>query len=561
MGISDLQDGHKIIHDPVTKANLFNIQFSSVFSIPTLSKPTYWNSTYPSMAKITVSRAGVLKLMANIREHKATGPDGIPGRLLKYCALELADTFTLLFQKSLEQGIVPKDWKKAKIVPIFKKGDRSKVENYRPISLTSISCKLLEHIVHSNVMDHLDAHKILNNAQHGFRQRRSCETQLITTLDDFSKCLDKKQQIDGILLDFSKAFDKVDHHKLLLKLHDFGIHNSLHTWMESFLLGRQQTVIVDGVESSPKPVLSGVPQGTVLGPLLFLIYINDITQKLSPGTVIRLFADDSLLYRIIKSPKDAEILQQDLDTLQEWEAENKMEFHPGKCLVLRITNKLKPLLFDYKIHNTILSITNSAKYLGVTIDSNLNWNQHVNNITSKANSTLAFIQRNTYSCHRNVKEKCYKAFVRPILEYGCCVWDPHHNNQIEQLEKIQKRAARFITQNYEFKSGNTRKNMENLGWVPLQERRARNKLNILFKAKHSLIDIPIDSLKSSNRKTRGNSCNFFVPSSSVDSHLYSFYPSTIRLWNSLPENIKSADSLSAFTNQLTNLTCAPTISK
>ena len=289
------------------------------------------------MPNITVSRAGVIKLMANIKEHKATGPDGIPGRLLKYCAYELADTFTLLFQKSLEQGRVPHDWKKARIVPIFKKGDKSKVENYRPISLTSIACKLLEHIIHSNIMDHLDAHNILNSAQHGFRQRRSCETQLITTLDDFSKCLDKKQQIDGILLDFSKAFDKVDHQKLLHKLHNFGIQNSLLKWMESFLLGRQQTVIVDGAESPPKPVLSGVPQGTVLGPLLFLIYINDITHKLSPGTIIRLFADDSLLYRIIKSPEDAKILQKDLDTLQKWELENKMEFHPGKCLVLRIT--------------------------------------------------------------------------------------------------------------------------------------------------------------------------------------------------------------------------------
>ena len=327
--------------------------------------------------------------------------------------------------------------------------------------------------------------------------------------------------------------------------------------MESFLLGRQQTVIVDGVESSPKPVLSGVPQGTVLGPLLFLIYINDITQKLSPGTILRLFADDSLLYRVINNPDDAKTLQRDLALLQEWELKNQMEFHPEKCLVLRITNKLKPILSNYSIHNTILSVTNSAKYLGVTIDNNLNFNDHVNNISSKANSTLAFIQRNTYSCPKNVKEKCYKAFVRPILEYGCCVWDPHNKNQIEQLEKTQKRAARFITQNYELKSGNTRKNMENLGWVTLQERRARSKLNTLFKAKHGLIDIPTEDLKNSQRLTRRSSQNYFLPSSSVDGHKYSFFPSTIRLWNSLPSNIKCTNSVTAFKSSLNNITCLP----
>ena len=211
----------------------------------------------------------------------------------------------------------------------------------------------------------------------------------------------------------------------------------------------------------------------------------------------------------------------------------------------------------YKIHNTILTITKSAKYLGVIIDSNLNWNEHINKTTSKANSTLAFIQRNTYSCPKNVKEKCYKAFVRPILEYGCCVWDPHTKNQKDKLEKVQKRAARFITQNYELKSGNTRINMENLGWVPLQERRARNKLNLLYKAKHSLVDIPTEGLKPSFQRTRGSSLNYIVPSSSVDSHLHSFYPSSIRLWNSLPADVKSASTATVFKNKITQLTCAP----
>ena len=204
-------------------------------------------------------------------------------------------------------------------MPLFKKGDRTKAENYRPISLTSLSCKLLEHVVHSNIMTHFDSHKILNNAQHGFRKRRSCTSQLINTLDNFADCLKLKQQIDAVLLDFSKAFDKVDHEGLILKLKHLGICNPLLEWIRSFLIGRSQKVIVDGMASNPKPVLSGVPQGTVLGPLFFLVYINDISEGLTEGTKISLFADDSLLYRKINSTNDSIILQKDLDALQRWE--------------------------------------------------------------------------------------------------------------------------------------------------------------------------------------------------------------------------------------------------
>ena len=251
--ISDFCDGINVIQDPLTKANMFNNQFSSVFPTPGAPIPRTSNSSFPPMPNLKVSRKGVLRLMLDIKENKATGPDGIPGKLLKTCAHELADSFTLLFQKSLDNGVIPDEWKKAKIAPVFKKGDKGKAENYRPISLTSIPCKLLEHIICSSIMSHLDKFKILNDAQHGFRKNRSCETQLITTLRDFSTSLNDKSQTDAIFLDFSKAFDKVDHQILLSKLHGYGINPTLVTWAESFLLGRtqSQSVIVDGTESSP----------------------------------------------------------------------------------------------------------------------------------------------------------------------------------------------------------------------------------------------------------------------------------------------------------------------
>ena len=399
-------------------------------------------------------------------------------------------------------------------------------------------------------MDFFDSTNFLTPLQHGFRQKRSCETQLLTTLNDFCKCLNNSGQTDAIVLDFSKAFDKVDHKRLLYKINRAGIQGPLLDWITSFLLNRSQYVIVDGCTSKPKDVLSGVPQGTVLGPLLFLIYINDIGDNLSPGTKLRLFADDSLLYREIKSILDSYILQKDLDALQAWEIENKMEFHPLKCQVLRLTNKLNPIINPYNIHDVTLKVYDSVKYLGVTIDSKLTWKDQVSNVYNKANFMMSFLECNFYRCPPHVKEQCYFALVRPILEYGCSAWDPYRAYQIDQLEKINKRAARFVTGNYKREHGNTLKNMETLGWPPLSERRSRQKLTMLFKIRSNLIHIPSSDLIQNPRKAD----NFLVPSSSVDSHLYSFYPSTIRLYNSIPLNLKSSCSLPSFKASLEKIT-------
>ena len=237
----------------------------------------------------------------------------------------------------------------------------------------------MEHIIASNLTAHFNKHNILYDLQHGFRQKRSCEMQLIQLVEDLGRQLIQGNQVDLILLDFSKAFDKVNHLKLLFKLSQHGVKGKTLNWIRAFLLGRTQAVVLEGESSSEVPVTSGVPQGSVLRPLLFLLYINDLPQNIQ--SQVRLFADDTAVYLTVNSPQYANTLQADLDTLQEWEQTWDMEFNPGKCQVLHISNSNDPLLSQYTLHGQVLESTDSAKYLGINISKTLNWNYHINEIT------------------------------------------------------------------------------------------------------------------------------------------------------------------------------------
>ena len=262
------------------------------------------NRSAPFMNDIVVSAVGVTKLLKGLNPSKALGPDELHPRVLKELASELGPVFAHLFQQSIDTGEIPKEWSLANICPLFKKGDRSLACNYRPVSLTCVPCKLLEHIVCSNIMAHLDEHKLLSDRQHAFRKRHSCETQLITVINDWAKILDIGGQVDTFILDFEKAFDTPPHELLKCKLYGYGIGGKTLKWIDSFLCFRQQRVVVNGIKSDWAPVLSGVPQGTVLGPVLFSLYINDITTDID--SEIRLFADDCVCYREIKGTEDTE---------------------------------------------------------------------------------------------------------------------------------------------------------------------------------------------------------------------------------------------------------------
>ena len=228
-------------------------------------------------------------------------------------ASTIAPILTITFQKSINSGTPPSDWLKAHIVPIHKKNDRTIASNYRPISLNSIPCKILKHIIFTSIHKHLESNNILTDRKHGFRSKRSCETSLLTTFNDLTSTLDKNHQIDLVLLDFSKTVNTVPHKRLLHTLDHHGIRASTHLWIKKCLTNRTQEVLVEGCKSGQVYVSSGVPQGTVLGPLLFLLYINDMPSHISPGTSLKHFADDAMLYRQINNHTDQDNLQLDLD--------------------------------------------------------------------------------------------------------------------------------------------------------------------------------------------------------------------------------------------------------
>ena len=440
-----------------------------------------------------------------------------------------------------------------------KQGNRQQPSNYRPISLTSIVSKLFEQIVNSNIMKHLETNNILSDHQYGFRHSRSCETLLITLLHDLSCCYDTGIQTDINFTDFAKAFDTVPHQRLLYKLDWHGIRGNLKNWISSFLNHRTQCVVLDGISSSRCPVLSGVPQGTVLGPTLFSIYINDLPESILHSS-IKLFADDCIIYRAIRTPEDAERLQEDLCALQEWQQRWLMRLNVSKCFTMTVLHpRRNKIITPYRLHNHLLSPVEHYKYLGIIIQSDLKWHLHIQSITSKANQMLGLLKRNLRTSSIHLRERAYLSLVRPKLEYATTVWNPHLTTDKIALEKVQRRAAQYVKGIYSYHASVTQM-VNELKWESLESRREQLSLTMLYNILKQNVYLPPEyipefHLQTSQYQLQTRSCHMFrliEPFCNTDTYKYSFIPSTSRQWNVLPRYIFEAENTDVFKSLLRN---------
>ena len=549
--VQPLRSEGKLHSDDKDKAEILNKQFKSVFTKDSESfkEQSLHKPQFPKIKEIHICEKGVTKLLKELKVNSASGPDDISNRILKHSAEELSPVLTFIFRQSLTNGILPSDWLKANVVPMYKKSDKQQAENYRPVSLTSVCCKIMEHVLCKHLRNHLDRCNILTKFQHGFRRHHSCETQLLITLDDILKNYDQKHQLDIIILDFSKAFDKVSHNLLLTKLYSMGVSGAVHKWISAFLHNRTQRVVVNGVFSDDAPVSSGVPQGSVLGPLLFLCYINDLPNCVK--SQVRLFADDSLLYRTINSVHDAVQLQEDLTALEVWANTWKMHFNPTKCYLMRYCRSRTPIITPYILRNHKLAEHVTNPYLGVLLSNDAKWSKHISAICNQANATLGFLRRNLYNCPKDLKKLAYIALVRSKLEYASCVWNPYLVKDITLLEKIQRRSVRFICHNYDWSTSVTDM-LRDLELETLEERRSTTSICMFFKIINNEVAISQNEHleRSSSSTRRSHKLQYKHFATSTEAYKNSFFPRSVPIWNKLNSNLISCDKSENFKQAL-----------
>ena len=333
--------GNTVRNNSEEIANLFNKHFYNQFS----NSSTYEidiDFSNDLFSDFSIDDRIICNALRELNPNKSKGPDNIGGLLLKNCAKSISYPLSILFNISFRTGSLPTEWKMANIVPVYKKGDKNFIENYRPISLTCTVSKIFEKCIRDELLSHCK--ELIHDTQHGFIPNKSCVTQLLPFSHDISLGLNSGELIDVVYFDFAKAFDSVNHDIILHKLkYQFGIDGHMLKFIKEYLKGRKQRVLVNRKFSTILDVKSGVPQGSILGPLLFVLFINDIHTKIFENTQIMLYADDTKIWRHVLAPIDHEILQRDIDSLNAWATLNKMKFHPEKCKILSINN------FNYNI--------------------------------------------------------------------------------------------------------------------------------------------------------------------------------------------------------------------
>ena len=448
------------------RANCFNMCFARKYCDPrvdVLPAPPVLNS--PGLSQFTVPRGRISLLLRELNAHKACGADGLSARIIKECADVLAVPLEIICDISVRTGVFPAAWKQANVIPVYKKGSRKRPENYRPVSLLPICSKILEKVVCESLLR--VCLPALPTSQHGFLPRRSCITNLACFLEHCWSSISKGKQTDAIYTDYSSAFTSVNHILLLHKLrHSFNITGHALSWVKSYLDERTQRVVLNGKHSGWTPVQSGVPEGSILGPILFACYIADIPQHMKTNCIM--YADDVKLFHRIQCHDDVKELQADLDRLLHWSNVWRLKLNPTKCMSISFTLRTSPVLSSYILDGHELERCDRIRDLGVLLDSKLTFAHHIDTTMAKANKMLGLLMRSMQMAHRprgrnfdHTAVMCaFNAHVRSVLEYACVIWSGAAVSHLARLERLQHRFLMWL-------AANTRANCPSLDYNSL----------------------------------------------------------------------------------------------
>jgi hypothetical protein len=553
LGVGPLRNrAGQLVDDPHEMAELLASSFSGVYRGDIPMNPAPFQSFEGEMSNFAVTPQEVFDVLSALNASSAMGLDGLHPKLLKECAEQLSRPLCLLFNLSLQSGLIPDAWRESLVVPIFKGKSRYDPLNYRPVSLTSVCCKSMERVVSARLVEFLESHELLSHRQFGFRKARSTEDQLLLAYSEVVESVDAGLVVDVALLDFSKAFDVVSHHVLLGKLLALGISGDLLRWIAAFLDSRTMCVGVNKVNSDPRDVLSGVPQGSVLGPVLFLVYVNFLTNGISSEFVA--FADDYKIYlsfQRLEAAAGVSLLQADLDRISQAANSWNLSLNPGKCVVLRFRRRFVDWNINdagpgYTLGGSRLEFVQVHRDLGVDVDVGLKFHGHVRGVVCRAAGLCNDLLRSTVNRSPDFMVTLFVTHVRPVLDYCSCVWNLGYVQDITLLESVQRRWTKQVRGLAELSYYNR---LRVLNLFSIKGRLLRADLIKYFKilcCDSDGFDLSGLFQRSPGGRTRGHAHKLVMPRCSLEVSRRFFNVRCVRIWNELPSDVVESSCVSTF---------------